>query len=255
MTTRLAALQDWVDSVARLTQPEDIHWCQGSESEYKRLVNQMQRSGDLLELDQEAYPHCYLHRSDPSDVARVEHAGIQVRQESRLFEYDARGFGEITRGLEAPRSLANSAALIRFPGETRGDWVRPGIMLYGCSPFSDQSAEALGLQPAMTLSSELIAVESAVAEEGRARQDDGSLVNVCTRCNWGAVECVADAQFVWYFQINVHCIMKPRFFIVVSILDVGICPPGLFDGHGTQILRKSTVSHKQSAHKYGVAQG
>ena len=73
MTTSLSALQDWVDSVARLTQPEDIHWCQGTDSEYKRLVNQMQRSGELLELDQTHYPHCYLHRSHPSDVARVEH--------------------------------------------------------------------------------------------------------------------------------------------------------------------------------------
>jgi len=73
MTTRLSALQDWVDSVARLTQPEDIHWCNGSESEFKRLVNQMNRSGELVELDQETYPHCYLHRSHPSDVARVEH--------------------------------------------------------------------------------------------------------------------------------------------------------------------------------------
>jgi phosphoenolpyruvate carboxykinase (GTP) len=73
MTTRLAALQDWVDSVAKLTQPENIHWCNGADAEYKRLINQMVRSGDLLELDQEQYPHCYLHRSDPSDVARVEH--------------------------------------------------------------------------------------------------------------------------------------------------------------------------------------
>lgn len=73
MTTRLAALQDWVDSVAKLTQPEDIHWCNGSDSEFKRLINQMTRTGDLLELDQDNYPHCYLHRSNPSDVARVEH--------------------------------------------------------------------------------------------------------------------------------------------------------------------------------------
>ncbi|MEX2494516.1 MAG: phosphoenolpyruvate carboxykinase (GTP) [Woeseia sp.] len=73
MTTRLAALQDWVDSVARLTQPEDIHWCSGSEAEFKRLINQMNRTGDLIELDQDTYPNCYLHRSDPSDVARVEH--------------------------------------------------------------------------------------------------------------------------------------------------------------------------------------
>jgi alanine racemase len=59
----------------------------------------------------------------------------------------------------APRSMANSAALLRFPEQTRGDWVRPGIMLYGCSPFAERSAEALGLRPAMTLSSELIATQ------------------------------------------------------------------------------------------------
>src|SRR5262245_16764247 len=59
----------------------------------------------------------------------------------------------------APRSTANSAALLRFPAETAGDWVRPGIMLYGGSPFADRSAEALGLKPVMTLSSKIIAVQ------------------------------------------------------------------------------------------------
>ncbi len=73
MTTTLSALQNWVDQVAKLTQPEDIHWCNGSDAEYKRLVNQMCRSGDLIALNEDDYPNCYLHRSDPSDVARVEH--------------------------------------------------------------------------------------------------------------------------------------------------------------------------------------
>jgi alanine racemase len=55
-------------------------------------------------------------------------------------------------------SLANSAALLRFP-EAVGDWVRPGIMLYGASPFPHMhSAAELDLQPVMTLESELIAV-------------------------------------------------------------------------------------------------
>jgi alanine racemase len=68
-------------------------------------------------------------------------------------------FEELVRPFETgQRSLANSAALIRFP-ETRGDWVRPGIMLYGCSPFADRTAESLGLKPAMTLSSEIIATQ------------------------------------------------------------------------------------------------
>lgn len=68
-------------------------------------------------------------------------------------------FAEITQGGNHPCSLANSAALLRFP-ETRTGWARPGIMLYGSSPFPEaQSAEQLGLRPVMTLSSELIAVQ------------------------------------------------------------------------------------------------
>ena len=78
-------------------------------------------------------------------------------------------FNELVHPLDgpnpAPRSFANSAALIRFP-ETRADWVRPGIMLYGCSPLPDRTAESLGLRPAMTLTSELIAVQNLQVGEG-----------------------------------------------------------------------------------------
>lgn len=70
-----------------------------------------------------------------------------------------RWFDELVHEFEAPRSVANSAALLRFK-ETRQGWVRPGIMLYGCSPFTDWSAEQIGLLPAMTLSSELIGVQN-----------------------------------------------------------------------------------------------
>jgi len=65
--------------------------------------------------------------------------------------------GAMTSGLHGPRSLANSAAILRYP-EAHTEWVRPGIMLYGCSPFPDESADKLGLKPVMTLSTELIAV-------------------------------------------------------------------------------------------------
>jgi alanine racemase len=60
-----------------------------------------------------------------------------------------------------PMSLANSAAILRFP-ETHADWVRPGIMVYGCTPFADEpqsTAESFGLEPVMTLASEIIAVQ------------------------------------------------------------------------------------------------
>lgn len=74
-------------------------------------------------------------------------------------------FDEAVQGCEHPVSLANSAALLRF-AETRRGWARPGIMLYGSSPFpQDESAAALGLRPAMTLSSQLIAVQELAAGE------------------------------------------------------------------------------------------
>ncbi|HPW33819.1 MAG TPA: phosphoenolpyruvate carboxykinase (GTP) [Arenimonas sp.] len=73
MSTSLAALNHWVESVARLTQPEKIHWCDGTEAEYNSLVDLMLTTGDLIKLNEETHPNCYLHRSSPSDVARVEH--------------------------------------------------------------------------------------------------------------------------------------------------------------------------------------
>jgi phosphoenolpyruvate carboxykinase (GTP) len=67
------AVSDWVDQVARLTQPERVHWCDGSEAERRTLERELVASKALLPLNQASFPGCYLHRSDPSDVARVEH--------------------------------------------------------------------------------------------------------------------------------------------------------------------------------------
>jgi alanine racemase len=74
----------------------------------------------------------------------------------------------MTAGMDEPRSLANSAALLRYHAvaDRAGDWARPGIMLYGGSPYPDrQSAADLDLRPAMTLASEIIAVQEIGAGE------------------------------------------------------------------------------------------
>ncbi|MGA9856032.1 MAG: phosphoenolpyruvate carboxykinase (GTP) [Gammaproteobacteria bacterium] len=66
-------LADWVTQVKGQVQADHIHWCDGTPGEYGRLVEQMLKSGVLKELNQITNPRCYLHRSDPQDVARVEH--------------------------------------------------------------------------------------------------------------------------------------------------------------------------------------
>jgi alanine racemase len=73
-------------------------------------------------------------------------------------------FKGLTAAYRAPRSLANSAALLRYPA-THSEWVRPGIMLYGASPFADSSAQQFGLLPVMTLSSEIISVRELKASD------------------------------------------------------------------------------------------
>ena len=72
MPSKLDSLNRWVDDVAKKTRPDHVHWCDGSEAEYRQLVDEMLKTGDLIELNQETHPRCYLHRSDPKDVARVE---------------------------------------------------------------------------------------------------------------------------------------------------------------------------------------
>ena len=73
-------------------------------------------------------------------------------------------FESACRGLPYPRSVANSAGIIRF-SEAGGEFVRPGIMLYGATPLPYDTAEMLGLRPVMTLRSEIIAVQDLKANE------------------------------------------------------------------------------------------
>jgi phosphoenolpyruvate carboxykinase (GTP) len=62
----------WVEKMAELTKPASIHWVDGSQREYDALCAKMVGSGTLIKLNQKLWPGCYLARSDPSDVARVE---------------------------------------------------------------------------------------------------------------------------------------------------------------------------------------
>ena len=73
MTTTNKALKSWVDEVASLTTPDKVQWCDGSQKEYDALIQLMLADGTMVELDQKKWPGCYYSRSNPNDVARVEH--------------------------------------------------------------------------------------------------------------------------------------------------------------------------------------
>ncbi len=71
-TTNNQHIINWVQEMADLCQPDQIHWCDGSEEERQRLTDQAEAEGIIQKLNQEKWPGCYYHRSNPNDVARVE---------------------------------------------------------------------------------------------------------------------------------------------------------------------------------------
>lgn len=85
-------------------------------------------------------------------LAEAEHRG------GAATRAQIEAFARATAGLPGERSIANSAGLMAWP-ETRADWVRPGIMLYGISPFPDSTGAELGLRPVMTLETRVISVK------------------------------------------------------------------------------------------------
>lgn len=85
-----------------------------------------------------------------ADEAAEQHLVIQQLSEFSALRAEC--------GIHLPCSLANSAAILRYP-QTHADWVRPGLLLYGVSPLPEKTGVEMGLQPAMTLTSQIIAIQ------------------------------------------------------------------------------------------------
>lgn len=103
-----------------------------------------------------------LARLPRADVALMMHFADADGERGVAWQLER--FRAMAGDWRGPVSLGNSAAVLRHPA-AQGDWVRPGIMLYGASPFADQTAAELGLAPVMSLESRIISVQEIAAGE------------------------------------------------------------------------------------------
>lgn len=110
-------------------------------------------------VDEFAAAHARLQRCASVSVLRVMTHLSASEESGEVTQAQLRTFNDLVAPLPLERSVANSAAVLAWP-ESHGDWVRPGLMLYGMSPMPQKTAADFGLRPAMTLSTQLIAVQN-----------------------------------------------------------------------------------------------
>lgn len=133
-------------------------------SVWLKINTGMNRLGFAPEQTTEMYQRLLECPSVKKPIGLMSHFATADVLASAHVERQIALFDQATAGLPGPRSLCNSAGVIAWPSAQR-DWVRPGLILYGASPFVGQQGAQYQLRPAMSLQSELIAIQKIVKGE------------------------------------------------------------------------------------------
>src|SRR5256885_112352 len=133
-STVATPLETWVEEAARLTKPDRIVYCDGSEDENQRVLLEMLHQNDSQTLNEKTFPNCYLHRSSPNDVARTEHLTF-------ICSNDKINAGPTNNWMDPSAAKYKVGAL--FEGAMRGRtmYVVPYIMGPVNSPISKAGVE------------------------------------------------------------------------------------------------------------------
>jgi phosphoenolpyruvate carboxykinase (GTP) len=128
-------LENWVEDAARLTKPDRVVFCDGSEAENHRVIAEMLGDGNSIALNEKTYPNCYLHRSSPSDVARTEHLTF-------ICTPDKDDVGPTNNWMDPGAAKQKVGALLDGAMRGRTMYVVPYIMGPVNSPISRAGVEA-----------------------------------------------------------------------------------------------------------------
>jgi phosphoenolpyruvate carboxykinase (GTP) len=116
-----SAIEKWVSQIRDLTTPDEVVYCDGSETEKKRVIAECLATGELIELNQRKMPGCYLHRSAPHDVARTEHLTF-------ISTADKEDAGPTNNWMDPQEAKAKLTPLFRGAMKGRTLFVVPFLM-------------------------------------------------------------------------------------------------------------------------------
>jgi alanine racemase len=140
---------------------EQVEWLLAARLDGRlRVWLKMDTGMHRLGLAPESFTEAYERlrgAAQVSDILLMSHFARADERDNDMTARQTDLFHRRTRGLAASSSLANSAAVLAWP-ESHGDWIRPGIMLYGLSPLNRSTPAAARLEPVMALQSEIVAV-------------------------------------------------------------------------------------------------
>ena len=127
-------MEAWVSEAARLTKPDKVVFCDGSEAENEVILREMLKHADSFRLNERSYPQCYLHRSNPSDVARTEHLTF-------ICSRDKDDAGPTNNWMDPDGAKWKVGKLLDGAMRGRTMYVVPYIMGPASSPYSKVGVE------------------------------------------------------------------------------------------------------------------
>jgi phosphoenolpyruvate carboxykinase (GTP) len=180
-----SALSSWIAEVAALTKPDRVVWCDGSDEEWARLTDEAVTSGIFTQLDAERWPGCYLYRSNPNDVARVE--------QLTFICTPTRTEAGPTNNWMAPEDAYRKLGAL-FEGAMRGRtmYVVPYVMGPVGSPFSKIGVE-------VTDSIYVVLSMRVMTRMGRAALRALGTSNDFSRGLHSALDCNPERRFICHF--------------------------------------------------------
>jgi phosphoenolpyruvate carboxykinase (GTP) len=185
MSEMNSAIRKWVSEIEALTRPSAVVYCDGSDDEKRRLISECLQSGELIELNQDKLPGCYLHRSAPHDVARTEHLTFI----STSDEHDA---GPTNNWMDPTVARDKLTPLFKGAMEGRTMFVVPFLMGPPGSPYSKVGIEITDSRY-VVLNMRIMTRVGKVALEHLGESDE------FTRCLHSLGDLSPDRRFIVHF--------------------------------------------------------